>query len=425
MNSSSTATSAYETNRNQSLNERYQLVRDFSTELCKTLSAEDCMIQSMEDASPTRWHLAHTTWFFETFILSEWSNYRPFDQRFSYLFNSYYNSLGEQFPRPKRGVLSRPGLDEIKEYRAYVDQNLNDFLKNGDCKAELIPVIEIGLHHEQQHQELMLTDIKHAFSCNPLFPKFQEQVEFENSNRENSDAAWMKFGEGLFDFGFSGDGFCYDNESPQHRQFLEPFELRPTLVTNGEYLEFIESGGYEVPDWWLSAGWTTIKENSWNSPLYWVKKDDRWYEFTLAGLVPLDLNRPVCHVSYYEADAFARSVGYRLPTEFEWEHAAGSLQKYGQFVDELLMLQQPIHPTAGDTSLFGNVWQWTSSQYTAYPGYHAPEGAIGEYNGKFMCNQFVLRGGSCATHSSHIRPTYRNFFPPEARWQFSGIRLAK
>jgi len=411
---------------------RFQQVRTFSEKLCETLTPEDCVIQSMPDVSPTRWHLAHTTWFFETFVLRQLESYQPLDERFGYLFNSYYNAVGKQYPRPHRGLLSRPGFQEILEYRRHVDRHLIDWLESGGI-GDLGPVVQVGLQHERQHQELLLTDIKHVFFCNPLLPCFQE-LEFDQAEAGPA-SSWLDFDSGLHEFGCHrggvgcGDGksgFAFDNESPRHRQWLDEFSLATNLVTCGEYLEFIQAGGYRRPELWLSAGWATVTDQQWRAPLYWVEKEGTWHEFTLAGLVPLDPERPVTHVSYFEADAFARFKGCRLPTEYEWELAAQETAASQLFVDHLFAKRQPIHPRVDQQpSLFGNTWQWTASQYTAYPGYRPPAGAIGEYNGKFMCNQFVLRGGSCATSSDHIRTTYRNFFQPEARWQFSGIRLAQ
>ena len=432
MNATSAEQSSAVINRTNWL-QRFDDVRRFSESICKTLTPEDCVIQSMPDASPIRWHLAHTTWFFETFVLGPDETYRPFNDRFAYLFNSYYNALGEQFPRPDRGLLSRPGVEEIYKYRRHVDRCMRELIADLEPDSALFKVIEIGLNHEQQHQELMLTDVKHLFSRNPLFPGLQE-VEFPSGNAAR-DASWSHFEEGLYEFGFDEGGFAFDNESPRHKQFVPGFKICSNLATNGEYLEFLEAGGYARPEYWLSEGWATVGNAGWRAPLYWHRQDSEWFEFTLAGLVPLDLSRPVCHVSYFEADAFARWCECRLPTEFEWELAA-SAQAVGDFpssifADDLMANDLPIHPvveqTSEDTgnSQMGNLWQWTASQYLPYPGYKAPPGAIGEYNGKFMCNQFVLRGGSCATSRDHIRVTYRNFFPPDARWQFSGIRLAR
>lgn len=431
----------------ETLRRRYREIRCFSTQLTETLTPEDCVIQSMPDVSPTRWHLAHTTWFFETFVLGADSDYRPFAPEFEYLFNSYYNTIGEQFPRPQRGLLSRPSLDEIKAYREEIDRRVDGWFADADAK--LLRVVELGLQHEQQHQELMLTDVKHVFSCNPLDPVYRDEA-FEPCCAE--PLRWLPFEEGLYEIGASeiganDSGFSFDNESPRHRVWLNRFELSHRLVNCGEYLAFMDDGGYERPELWLSLGWHAVQSNGWTAPQYWRRERDGndWTLFTLAGRQPLREHEPVTHLSYFEADAFARWSGARLPTEAEWETAAEGAPVSGGFADRLLAAARAIHPMAdlpagepsapannGDTldsespsQLFGQVWQWTSSPYQAYPGYTPPAGALGEYNGKFMCNQYVLRGGSCATSLSHIRPTYRNFFPPDARWQFSGLRLAR
>jgi ergothioneine biosynthesis protein EgtB len=412
------------------LQEQYHAVRRFSQRLCQPLSPEDCTIQSMPDVSPTRWHLAHTTWFFETFLLGQLPDYRAFDPSYEYLFNSYYNTVGKQFPRPQRGLLSRPGLDEIWEYRRYVDQKMADLLA-GDAAddQDLRRIVELGLQHEQQHQELILTDIKHVLSCNPLFPAYRAASKPVTGGAVAPE--WLDFDEGLYRIGHEGDRFAFDNEAPRHRVLLEAFQLASHPVTNGEYREFIDDGGYQRPELWLSLGWQTVNDHHWQAPLYWTAREDRWRQFTLAGLSDLQDDEPVCHVSYFEADAYARWAGARLPTEAEWEVAAADLPMEGNFVDTQLSSEAAIQPGAPATEgqslqrMFGDVWEWTASPYTPYPGYQAPAGALGEYNGKFMCNQYVLRGGSCATSRSHIRRTYRNFFPPEARWQFSGLRLAR
>jgi ergothioneine biosynthesis protein EgtB len=416
----------------ESLIDRYLAARRFTEKLCGPLSAEDCSIQSMPDVSPTRWHLAHTTWFFETLVLAEMPDYEVFDPQYGYLFNSYYNTIGAQFPRPQRGLLSRPGLAEVMDYRRYVDEWMERLSSNESVRftEQLAAVTEMGIHHEQQHQELILTDIKHVLSHNPLAPVYRS-----GKSRQPlwlPAPGWSDFGEGLRWIGHDGGGFAYDNESPRHRVFLEPFAVSNRLVTCGEYLEFIADSGYARPELWLSDGWRTACERSWTAPLYWIEQDGNWLQFTLSGLREVDPAEPVCHVSYVEADAFARWAGARLPTEAEWEVAAENLPIEGNFVDTLLADGVGIHTSPADeadtgklSQMFGDVWEWTASPYVAYPGYQPPPGAVGEYNGKFMCNQFVLRGGSCATSSSHIRRTYRNFFPADARWQFSGLRLAR
>ena len=410
-------------------------MRNFSLQIAEPLSAEDCAIQSMPDVSPTRWHLAHTTWFFETFVLKRFSEYRPFDDSFEYLFNSYYNSVGEQFPRHRRGQISRPGLAETLNYREHVDAEMAKRFaepENARLAAELAEVIELGLQHEQQHQELMLTDIKHVLGTNPLYPAYRDEPGGSDLPPAG-ELHWIRNSSGVFKVGHAGSGFAYDNESPQHSVYVEPFELASRCVTNGEYLRFVEDGGYSRPEFWLSMGWAQVESERWQHPIYWLKEGGLWKEFTLDGAREIRAAEPACHLSYFEADAYARWAGYRLPTEFEWEVALreGSYSP-GAFADQLVDQGHSIHPAVENefssdcySALLGNLWEWTSSQYSPYPGYKATSGALGEYNGKFMCNQFVLRGGSCATSSDHIRPTYRNFFPPDARWQFSGIRLAR
>ena len=411
------------------LNERFQAVRSFTGKICEPLEVEDYVIQSMPDTSPTRWHLAHTTWFFETFVLKPHQpGYTPRNEAFEYLFNSYYNTVGKQFPRNQRGLLSRPSVKEVWAYRTEVEEAMTELLASG-VSPEVASVVEIGLQHEQQHQELMLTDIKHVLSCNPLFPQYHQR---EIPNGEASAASWYPFAGGVRAVGFDDSAgnakqFRFDNEGPRHETKLQDYHLQDRLVSNKEYLQFIDNSGYRRPELWLSMGWATVQDRNWQAPLNWVLRNGDWHEFTLSGLRPLNLNSPVCHVSFFEADAFARWAGARLPTEFEWENAAASQSIDGNFADSL-----SFHPVAAESvsqprlrQFYGDLWEWTSSPYIAYPGYKPPAGALGEYNGKFMCNQYVLRGGSCATSQSHIRSTYRNFFPPEARWQFSGIRLAK
>jgi ergothioneine biosynthesis protein EgtB len=405
---------------------RYERVRRASVALAAGLSPEDCTAQSMTDASPVKWHLAHTSWFFETFVLEAAAEgYRHFNPDFRYLFNSYYNTVGAQYPRPQRGLVTRPGLAEILAYRRYVDERLVARLESGEVTdRSLAGVVEVGLHHEQQHQELILTDLKHLFSFNPLHPVYRES----RPGPEGTGAApgWVRFPERLVAIGHAGGGFAFDNERPRHRFFLEPFELAARPVTNGEFLEFVRHGGYTTPQLWLSDGWATVQDRGWRQPIYWLERDGAWLEYTLGGLRPLQPDQPVCHVSYYEADAYATWAGARLPREQEWESAAAAVPVEGNLVESGHFHPRPPRTRAGQPAgLFGDVWEWTQSPYTPYPGYRTPPGAIGEYNGKFMCNQLVLRGGSCATPSSHIRATYRNFFPPDARWQFSGIRLAR
>jgi len=367
------------------------------------LSAEDQVVQSMPDASPTKWHRAHVTWFFEEFLLRKFAHsYRPFDERFAYLFNSYYVSAGPRHARPQRGLITRPGAAEVTAYRAYVDRAVAALIESANDLAPLIPVIEIGLNHEQQHQELILTDILHAFSFNATHPAYDPHWQWpEPASTRPAAGALIA---GIHRIGHNGDGFCFDNERPAHQVVLRPVRLAPSLVTNGEWLEFMADGGYTTPTLWLSDGFATVEAQDWNAPGYWKKIDGVWFAMTLGGLRRVEPTMPVCHVSYYEADAFARWVGKDLPTEGEWEVAA-------------------ISGVLGDA--FGIVWQWTRGAYTPYPGYRAAEGALGEYNGKFMVNQMVLRGSSLATPAGHSRPSYRNFFYPSARWQFTGLRLAE
>jgi ergothioneine biosynthesis protein EgtB len=411
------------------LAQRYLAVRRFTERLREPLSAEDCALQSMPDASPAKWHLAHTTWFFETFVLGGEPDYEPFDPDFRTLFNSYYNEVGDQFPRPCRGLISRPDLQEVRLYREYVDDRLLQRLQTRSLSPTQTAVVELGLHHEQQHQELLLTDIKHLLAANPRKPVYREAAPLEQSDAQ--PLRWVEFPEGMRQIGHEGEGFAFDNESPRHRVFLESFQLASRPVTCGEFVEFIEDGGYVNVALWLDAGWRERETQQWRAPLYWTDQEGAWHLFTLGGPRRIDPAEPVCHVSYFEADAFARWAGARLPTEAEWEVASEQVAIEGNFADTLLADKRPLHPRArpsgpGEpTQMFGDVWEWTSSAYAPYPGYRPPAGAMGEYNAKFMCNQYVLRGGSCATVQDHIRPTYRNFFQPAARWQFTGFRLAR
>lgn len=413
------------------LAESYAKTRRFSEYLCEPLQVEDYVVQPMPDASPTRWHLAHTTWFFETFVLAAAdAGYQPVDPAYQMLFNSYYNSIGEQFPRARRGVLTRPTVADVLAYRRTVDQRMARLLGElaGEAAKEVGRVVELGLHHEQQHQELMLTDLKYLFSCNPLRPVYRESSD-DGPAASAEPSGWSSYRGGITEIGHEGRGFAFDNERPRHKTLIRPFELQDRLVTAGEFLEFMEDGGYRRADLWLSLGWAVRTEQAWTAPLYWVERDGGWNQFTLGGLKPLRLDEPVCHISYFEADAFARWSGARLPTEAEWEHAAAGVDPDLRFAPAGRFHPAPAARTAGGDrrigQLYGEVWQWTASPYTPYPGYRAPSGALGEYNGKFMCNQYVLRGGSCATPPGHSRPTYRNFFPPDARWQFTGMRLAR
>lgn len=382
-------------------NGRFAEVRAATDRLTAPLSAEDCQIQSMPDVSPAKWHLAHTSWFFETFLLGPLlPNYQPFDPAYAVLFNSYYVGIGDRHPRAERGLLSRPSLDEVLAYRRHVDDGMARLMGSIPAPAWR-DLLELGLHHEQQHQELILMDIQHVLSCNPLQPAYRSPAA---SGLEDRSSSWASMPGGLHQIGHGSDCFAFDNETPRHRVWLEPFEIAERLVTAGDYLGFIEADGYRRPDLWLSDGWATAEAHGWNGPLYWANDGGDWTRFSLEGRRAIDLAEPVLHLSFYEADAFARWAGCRLPTEAEWEVAAtqGLLRE----VD-------------------GIAWQWTASPYVGYPGFSPAEGAVGEYNGKFMVNQFVLRGGSSATPAGHTRLTYRNFFPPAARWAFSGVRLAR
>jgi len=402
---------------------RYSHVRRVSLEICERLQTEDFVVQSMPDASPTKWHLAHTSWFFEQFLLKPLlTGYRAFHPDFEYLFNSYYQSVGRMHSRPQRGLLTRPTVEEVLRYREHVDEHMQKLFRARPEDEKLLSVATLGTNHEQQHQELMLTDIKHLFSLNPLLPAYRAGGADE-SNDSAAPLHFIPFDGGILEIGASGKHFCFDNELPRHRTLVEPYALADRLVTNGEYLEFIRDGGYRRPEFWLSDGWSTVVREGWTRPIYWAESLDS--EFTLHGLQPLRTAAPVCHVSFYEVDAFARWAGARLPSEAEWELAAESLPVIGN-----LLNTGALHPVAagvqpGMKQMFGDVWEWTASPYSAYPGYQAPPGALGEYNGKFMCNQLVLRGGSCATPADHIRASYRNFFYADARWQFMGVRLAR
>jgi ergothioneine biosynthesis protein EgtB len=408
---------------------RFREVRDFSERLCETLEPEDCVVQSMPDVSPTKWHLAHTSWFFETFILKVWMpSYRTVVPQYAYLFNSYYNAAGDMHRRDLRGLISRPTVVETYRFRQSIDAHIQELLESADDELldEMEPVFTIGLHHEQQHQELLVTDIKNVFSHNPLHPIFRPREE-RQEQRKVAPASYLNFEETILEIGHDGRGFSYDNEGPRHRALVPAFSLATRPVTNGEYLAFIEAGGYERPEYWLSLGWTTANEQRWQAPLYWMKWDGRWWNFTLSGMRPVDETEPVTHVSHFEADAFATWSGARLPTEFEWEGAVAGVPIEGNFVGTERFHPAPVAAQGNGKlqQIYGDVWEWTRSAYLPYPGYRAAPGALGEYNGKFMSNQMVLRGGSCATSQSHIRPTYRNFFQPEKRWQFTGIRLAQ
>jgi ergothioneine biosynthesis protein EgtB len=405
--------------------ERFEHVRAATEALCRTLETEDYVVHSMPDVSPTKWHLAHTTWFFETMVLRDAiADYQPYHPEFEWLFNSYYNAVGPQFQRAARGVMSRPTVEETYAYRQHVDRRMRALFDTA-LPQGTSALIELGLHHEQQHQELMLMDIKHVFWSNPLRPALRDGAA-QPSTHAAPPLEWCSHAGGIARVGHDRDGFAFDNETPRHEVLLRPFALGTRCVTNAEYRAFIEDGGYDRSDLWLSDGWRMVQERGWRAPLYWEQHDEDWWEMTLGGMRPLDPHAPVVHVSHYEADAYARWAGARLPTEFEWEVVAREAPIGGNFVES-----GRLHPAVADAStehpaqLHGDVWEWTASAYLPYPGYEPPAGAVGEYNGKFMSGQMVLRGGSCVTPRSHARATYRNFFPPDARWPFTGIRLAR
>ncbi|WP_262690128.1 ergothioneine biosynthesis protein EgtB [Kordiimonas aestuarii] len=403
----------------------FSRVRAHSEALCEPLEVEDYGLQSMPDTSPAKWHLAHTTWFYEQLVLWPFAKgYKVYHPEFAAIFNSYYESLGTLFTRAERGVLSRPTVAEVYNYRAYVDGAMAALLADAmhPDRAEIISRTILGLNHEQQHQELLLTDIKHAFYKNPLKPAYKVAEPAAPTGTPGKEG-WLAFTAGVQQIGFEGPGFAYDNETPRHKVYMDAYALADRLVTNGEYLEFIEAGGYRDPDLWLSDAWALLGQEGWHAPLYWQKTEDGWTAMTLCGMQPLDTAAPVCHVSFYEAAAYARWRGRRLPTEAEWEHAVATELGRGNLYSPDSLAPQPA--AGGSRQFFGDVWEWTASPYTEYPGYHRQSGPFGEYNGKFMSSQMVLRGGSCLTPADHIRPTYRNFFYPHIRWQYSGIRLAE
>ena len=410
------------------LTSQFEQVRALTDTLVEPLSAEDQLVQSMADVSPTKWHRAHTTWFFETFVLApNQPGYVDVDPSYDYLFNSYYEAVGPRQPRAERGMLSRPSVDEIAEYRAAVDSSMIAFLKElDDHDPALLDLIELGLHHEQQHQELLLMDIKHVFWTHPFKPRYSDLTGRGGHavSQAAAPVSWTGFEGGLIDIGHQGSGFAFDNELPGHQTFVGNFEIADRLITCGEWLEFMDAGGYETVGLWLSEGWETARTNEWDAPLYWFKEAGEWRIFSLSGSRPLRLDEPVVHVSLFEADAYARWAGARLPTEFEWEHATEQVLDDGNFVESGMLHPVPA-VESGLQQMFGDVWEWTSSSYSPYPGFSPAPGAVGEYNGKFMINQAVLRGGSAVTPGGHIRATYRNFFPASARWQFGGVRLAR
>ncbi len=418
----------------QRLLQLYDNTRQLSSTLIEPLSEEDCQLQSMPDASPSKWHLAHTTWFFETFILKkQLTDYREVNPVYQRLFNSYYNAVGAQFSRPDRGVLSRPSLQAIKDYRHSIDEHMRALIANSEINEALRFIIELGIHHEQQHQELLLMDIKHAFSRNPLFPVYSEsEVQPARSSPQYAAQPWKHYEPGLTTIGHPGDTFSFDNEKPQHQVFVAPFRIAGQQVTNAEFAEFIADGGYSNPLLWHADGWTHLQNSNCSQPMYWMKKDEQWHEFTLHGLLPLNMQAPVCHVSFFEASAYASWCGKRLPTEFEWEVAANdnvtsdSVVNVNSHAEPQFLNLNQLHPSVKSSqSLLGGSWEWTASSYSAYPGFKPFPGEAGEYNGKFMVGQYVLRGGSCLTPNGHARSTYRNFFYPHHSWQMSGIRLAE
>ncbi len=409
-----------------SLSENYAEVRRQTELLAEPLAPEDFVVQSMPDVSPTKWHLAHTTWFFETFLLSPLEDaYRPVDPAYAFLFNSYYEGAGPRHMRSQRGLLSRPTVDQIFAYRRQIDERMQALLArtlgDPDDPGNVRFRVVIGLHHEQQHQELLLMDIKHVFSVNPMLPVYQ----VDPATADGADVpalAWADLDGGLVEIGHRGAGFAFDNETPRHSVFLRPFRIAQRLVTNREYIAFIEDGGYRRPDLWLADGWHAVQQNEWTAPEYWQRIDGHWHQFTLHGLKPADTAEPVVHVSFYEADAYARWLGHRLPTEAEWEVHAATHPVDGHFLGGDALHPRPA--SQGQTQVFGSVWEHTQSPYSPYPGFRPLDGTLGEYNGKFMCSQTVVRGGSCLTPQGHVRPTYRNFFYPHQRWCALGIRLA-
>jgi ergothioneine biosynthesis protein EgtB len=403
--------------------DRYRAVRALSLAIAAPLSDADATIQPMADASPAKWHLAHTTWFLETFVLRDHAaGHRPFDERWAFLFNSYYDGEGERHARDRRGMLSRPSLDEVRAWRAHVDEAVAAALPR--LPAEALALVELGLNHEQQHQELMLMDMLATFAANPLLPAMLGD-EPPGASGAAREMGWIEGREGIVQIGHEGGGFAFDNEGPRHRVFLQRHALADRTVTNGEWLGFIEDGGYADPRLWLADGWAWVREQRIEAPLYWRRRDGEWHRFALDGLAPVDPAEPVCHISYYEAEAYARWAGARLPTEAEWEAAAAAHDPRGGNQLDEATAPRPMRAPPAAPGFYGDVWEYTGSAYLPYPGFAAPEGTVGEYNGKFMVSQMVLRGGSCATPRGHVRASYRNFFYPHQRWMFSGLRLAR
>ena len=424
MSMGSAAVVGRDTSSSCEIKDRLFETRRLSSTLAAPLSDEDQVVQANDDASPTKWHLAHTTWFFEAFVLKAFlEDYRLFDERFEYCFNSYYESVGARQPRGRRGLLTRPSSDDVRAYRVYVDEGLERICADEAAYAKASELIELGINHEQQHQELLLTDILSLFASEPLKPAYR-QANPGVLVRDAAPLDWVSFDGGIVEIGHAGDGFAYDNEGPRHEQLIRPFKLASRCVTNGEWIEFIKSGGYETPALWLADGWAMVKNEDWAGPLYFEEAEGGYMQMGLNGFRPVDLAAPVTHVSYYEADAFARYAGCRLPSEFEWEVAASNVPLSGRTLGADQLRPMPADAGGGLRQIYGDVWEWTSSAYLPYPGFKTAPGAVGEYNGKFMCNQFVLKGASCATPDGHIRPTYRNFFYPHQRWQFTGLRLA-
>jgi len=409
--------------------EKYQKVRNHTVALCKPLKTEDYIPQPIVDVSPPKWHLGHTTWFFENFILAQFQEkYTIFKKGYNYIFNSYYESQGPRVKRHTRGDLTRPTVADVMEYREHVDQQMLAFLQSGKLSEEVADFIALGLEHEQQHQELLITDLKYTLGLNPLFPAYRPEIKYPQELAQDTiRQEYITIEEGVYEVGHSGDDFCFDNEKQSHKVYLHAYQVLDRLVTNREYMEFMEAGGYKQPHLWLMEGWEWVKNEEIQAPLYWEKHYDEWKTFTLYGLQDIDSEAPVTHVSFYEAEAFARWKNKRLLTEFEWEVAckklSPSVSEAANFVENDALI--PLGRKKGDYQMLGDAWEWTNSAYLPYPYYKQAEGALGEYNGKFMINQMVLRGGSCVTPKNHIRATYRNFFHPDKRWQFTGIRLAE